>query len=274
MNIDFPPSSKGIYNNAGSSRQLVNYMEHEDMDRMANGTFIEGFFDLLNDDVPKSDVIHQIDSNIGQLMKTDAKFFAIHVSPSKKELVMMGQTEKEQSDAMKRYIREVFISAYAQNFNKGLLAEDIKFYGKIHFERERSADASFLHCHLIVSRKDQSNKIKISPLTNHRSTKKGAIKGGFDRVRLFQEVEKGFDKLFAYQRELTETFSYCNTMKNGSMEEKLAMHEMELRQVQSGFRYIQAERDFLHPIFSESKKTNDEDKYDLSIKKKKIRRSM
>jgi hypothetical protein len=97
---------------------------------MANGSFVEGFFDLLNDDVPKSNVIQQIDNNIGQLMKTDAKFFAIHVSPSKKELVMMGQTEKEQSDAMKRYIREVFIPAYAQNFNKGLLAENIKFMEK------------------------------------------------------------------------------------------------------------------------------------------------
>ena len=41
-----------------------------------------------------------------------------------------------------------------------------------------------MHCHLIVSRKDQSNKKKLSPLTNHKNTKKGKVIGGFDRVNL------------------------------------------------------------------------------------------
>ncbi len=214
MNVDFPPPSNGIYNNAGSSRQLVAYLEHEDMERMQKGIYTEGFFNLTNDNLYKADVIKDIDTNIGQLMKTDAKFYAIHVSPSEKELQMMGNTEQEQAEAMKRYIREVFIPEYAKNFNKGLSAEDIKFYGKIHFDRERSEKASFLHCHLIVSRKDQSNKVKISPLTNHRNTKNGAIKGGFDRTTLFENVEKGFDRLFGYNRQLSETFEYCNTMKN------------------------------------------------------------
>jgi hypothetical protein len=170
-----------------------------------------------------------MDTNIGQLMKTDAKFYAIHVSPSAKELTMMGKTEQEQSDAMKRYIREVFIPSYAQNFNKGLDSHDILFYGKIHFNRERSEKASFMHCHLIVSRKDQSNKKKLSPVTNHRNTTKGAIKGGFDRKTLFQQAESGFDKLFGYRRDIRETFEYCNTMKNGSITEKLKMQERELR---------------------------------------------
>ena len=229
MNIDFPPPSSGIYNNAGSSCQLVNYMEHEDMERMTEGFFVEGFFNLSDDNVPKAEVIQHIDNNIGQLMKTDAKFYAIHVSPSEKELAMMGKTEKEQSDAMKRYIREVFIPAYAQNFNKNLSESDIKFFGKTHFKRDRSENKLNMHCHLTVSRKDQSNKRKLSPLTNHRNTKKGAIKGGFDRKTLFQQVEKGFDKLFGYQRGLQETFVYCNTMKNGTIPEKLAMQEQELK---------------------------------------------
>lgn len=34
MNIDFPPPSKGTYNNAGSSRRLADYCEHEDLERM------------------------------------------------------------------------------------------------------------------------------------------------------------------------------------------------------------------------------------------------
>ena len=228
MNIDFPPPPKGTYNNAGSSRRLANYLEHEDMERMEQGIYTEGFFNLNQENIYKSQVVKDIDGNIGQLLKTDAKFYAIHVSPSEKELQTMGNTEQEQAEEMKRYIREVFIPEYAKNFNKGLSAEDIKFYGKIHFTRDRSENKLNMHCHLIVCRKDQSNKIKISPLTNHRNTKKGVITGGFDRTNLFQQAEKGFDKLFGYNRTMPETFEYCNTMKNGSITDQLKMQERQI----------------------------------------------
>lgn len=228
MNIDFPSPSKGTYNNAGSSQRLADYLEHEDLERMEQGIYTEGFFNLTDDNIYKSQVIKEIDSNIGQLLKTDAKFYAIHVSPSEKELRAMGNTEQEQAEAMKRYIREVFISEYARNFNKGLSEEDIKFYGKIHFSRNRSDNELNMHCHLIVSRKDQSNKKKLSPLTNHKNTKKGAIKGGFDRNNLFKQAEQGFDKLFSYNRPLSESFEYYNTMKNGSVTDQLKMQEQHI----------------------------------------------
>ncbi|KAA6330616.1 hypothetical protein EZS27_020699 [termite gut metagenome] len=230
MNIDFPPPSNGVYNNAGSSRQLTNYLEHEDMQRMEQGIYTEGFFNLNQDNLYKSQVIKDIDGNIGQLLKTDAKFYAVHVSPSEKELQTMGRAEQKQAVAMKRYIREVFIPEYAKNFNKGLSAEDIKFYGKIHFSRDRSGNKQNMHCHLIVSRKDQANKKKLSPLTNHKNTNKGTVKGGFDRTNLFRQAEQGFDKLFAHNRQLSETFEYCNTMKNGGIIGKLKMQEREIKQ--------------------------------------------
>ena len=229
MHIDFAPPSNGTYNNTGSCRQLVNYMEHEDLERIGKGIYTEGFFNLTEDNIYKSTVIKDIDSNIGQLLKTDAKFYAIHVSPSKKELQAMGNTEQEQAEAMKRYIREVFIPEYAKNFNKELFASDIKFYGKIHFDRSRSEYELNMHCHLIVSRKDQSNKKKLSPLTNHKNTKKGTVTGGFDRVNLFQQAEQGFDKLFDYKRQLVESFDYCNTMKNGTIFESLNLQGQELQ---------------------------------------------
>ena len=225
MHIDFAPPSGGTYNNAGSSRQLVSYMEHEDLERMEKGIYTDGFFNLTDDNIYKSQVIKDIDTNIGQLLKTDAKFFAIHVSPSKNELRAMGNTEQEKTEAMKRYIREVFIPEYAKNFNKGLSEADIKFYGKIHFDRNRSDNELNMHCHLIVSRKDQSNKKKLSPLTNHKNTQKGTVMGGFDRVNLFQQAEQGFDKLFGYYRQLSESFEYHNTMKNGSISEQLKLQE-------------------------------------------------
>ena len=229
MYIDFAPPSNGTYNNAGGCRQLVNYMEHEDLERIGKGIYTEGFFNLTEDNIYKSKLIKDIDSNIGQLLKTDAKFYAIHVSPSESELRAIGNTEQKQAEAMKRYIREVFIPEYAKNFNKGLSEVDIKFYGKIHFDRNRSDNELNMHCHLIVSRKDQTNKKKLSPLTNHKNTKNGIIKGGFDRVNLFRQVEQGFDRLFNYDRQQSESFDYHNTIKNSSISEQLKIQEQEFK---------------------------------------------
>lgn len=227
MHIDFTPPTNGTYNNSGSSRRLANYLEHEDLERMEKGIYTEGFFNLTEDNIYKSKVIKDIDANIGQLLKTDAKFYAIHVSPSKKEIQAMGNTEQEQAEAMKRYIREVFIPEYAKNFNKELSATEIKFYGKIHFDRSRLNNELNIHCHLIVSRKDQVNKKKLSPLTNHKNTKNGIIKGGFDRVNLFLQLEQGFDKLFNYNRQPKKSFTYRNTMTNGSISEQFKLQELD-----------------------------------------------
>ena len=85
-----------------------------------------------------------------------------------------------------------------------------------------------MHCHLIISRKDQTNKKKLSSLTNHKNTKKGAIPGGFDRKNLFQQAEQGFDKLFSYNRPLSEFFEYYNTMKNGSITDQPNMQGRQI----------------------------------------------
>lgn len=273
MHIDFAPPSSGTYDNAGSSRQLANYLEHEDLERMEKGFYTEGFFNLTDDNIYKSKVIKDIDSNIGQLLKTDAKFYAIHVSPSEKELRAMGSTEKEQAEAMKRYIREVFIPEYAKNFNKELYASDIKFYGKIHFNRSRSDNELNMHCHLIVSRKDQSNEKKLSPLTNHKNTKNGVIKGGFDRVNLFQQAEQGFDKLFNYNRQLSEAFEYYNIMKNSTITNKLRLQKREQNTPKQNFtsekkdsmqicKHTDKQADMIENIFTNQQENNLENKYD------------
>lgn len=256
MHIDFAPSSNGTYNNAGSSRQLTSYMEHEDLERMEKGIYTDGFFNLTDDNIYKSKVIKDIDTNIGQLLKTDAKFFAIHVSPSESELRAMGNTEQEKAEAMKRYIREVFIPEYAKNFNKGLSEADIKFYGKIHFDRSRSDNELNMHCHLIVSRKDQTNKKKLSPLTNHKNTKNGVIKGGFDRVNLFQQAEQGFDKIFGYNRQQTESFDYLNTMKNGSISEQIEVQEQNFTGEKKKEVFQSSERENMIPCNIDSKQNN------------------
>ncbi len=242
---------------------------------MEQGIYTEGFFNLTDDNIYKSKVIKDVDSNIGQLLKTDAKFYAIHVSPSEKELRAMGNTEQEQALAMKRYIREVFIPEYANNFNKELSTSDIKFYGKIHFDRSRSDNELNMHCHLIVSRKDQTNKKKLSPLTNHKNTKKGTVTGGFDRINLFQQAEQGFDKLFSYNRQQTESFDYHNTMKNNSISEQLKLQEQKTQDSEKGmiinqdsnqenmFSFNLANKEVDKQAFNTDKQTGKEQNYNI-----------
>ena len=256
MHIDFAPPSNGTFNNSGSIRQLANYLEHEDLERIEKGIYTESFFNLTDDNIYKSKVIKDIDSNTGQLQKTDAKFYAIHVSPSEKELRAMGNTEQEQAEAMKRYIREVFIPEYAKNFNKELSASDIKFYGKIHFDRNCSDNELNMHCHLIVSRKDQTNKKKLSPLTNHKNTQKGTVTSGFDRVNLFQQAEQGFDKLFGYKRQQSESFDYHNTMKNGSISEQLELQEQKITGEKKKETYQSSEKENMFSCNLDSKEDN------------------
>ena len=64
---------------------------------MEKGIYTEDFLNLTENNIYKSTVIKDIDSNIGQLLKADAKFYAIYVSPSEKELRAMGNTEQELS---------------------------------------------------------------------------------------------------------------------------------------------------------------------------------
>jgi hypothetical protein len=66
---------------------------------------------------------------------------------------------------------------------------------------------------------------KISPLTNHQDTEKGAVKGGFDRKLFFQKCEAIFDKLFNYERSVAESFDYRNAMAHGTTAERAEQTE-------------------------------------------------
>lgn len=88
-----------------------------------------------------------------------------------------------------------------------------------------------MYYHIIVSRKGQANKIKLSPLTNHKNTTKGTVKGSFDRTNLFQQVEKGFDRLFNYDQPIAESFEFYNTMENGPIADQIKMQEEAFNQI-------------------------------------------
>ena len=66
------------------------------------------------------------------------------------------------------------------------------------------------HIHIIVSRKDASNSISLSPGSKYRSSEVmmngKLVKRGFDRDQFFTKAEKTFDRTFGYQRNFVETY--------------------------------------------------------------------
>ncbi|OBX25798.1 hypothetical protein LX77_03678 [Gelidibacter algens] len=66
------------------------------------------------------------------------------------------------------------------------------------------------HIHIIVSRKDASNRFSLSPGSKYKASNVELngkeIKRGFDRNSFFEKAEKTFDKTFGYHRNFAETY--------------------------------------------------------------------
>jgi len=218
--------------NTGSCGQLTDYLEKENQKLGKN----ELWFDQGRDDIGPNQVKSGIDNNVAKLKKTEAKFYLINISPSEKELDHIGNNPQK----LKAYAREV-MKEYAENFNKGLSGKDVKYYGKIEYNRYYThedpevkqglrkrgevKEGNHMHAQLIVSRKTSDNGRLISPMTNHKGNNAGHSQkfGQFDRLNFTDLCEKAFDRTFSYERELTETFKYRKVMLNGSAVERADM---------------------------------------------------
>lgn len=230
MNIKIVSSEKG--NNKGSSAQAVFYLEKENEGKSLSEK--EWFFTHDKDSVGIREAIDTLDGNKKQLGRNDAKFFMVVISPSQEELEHVG-SDKEK---LRAYTREV-MDQYAQNFNRGLKGEDLVYFAKIEEHRHfKGDDAEVLagkvkqgdqkpgaqtHIHVLVSRKCKDNKLKLSPLSKHRSTQKGPVKGGFTRTDFYEKAEEAFDKGFNYSRKIEQSFAYHNTLKNRGPKERVRM---------------------------------------------------
>ncbi|WP_339841497.1 MobB family relaxase [uncultured Maribacter sp.] len=71
-------------------------------------------------------------------------------------------------------------------------------------------DGNQSHIHIIVSRKDASNSVSLSPGSKHKASEVEMhgkkVKRGFDRDTFFAKAEKTFDKTFGYNRNFAETY--------------------------------------------------------------------
>lgn len=72
------------------------------------------------------------------------------------------------------------------------------------------------HVHIIMSRKDQSNRYSISPGSKYREStvelNGKQVKRGFDRDGFFYKAEKQFDKQFGYKRHYVEQYQARKTL--------------------------------------------------------------
>lgn len=72
------------------------------------------------------------------------------------------------------------------------------------------------HIHIIVSRKDASNRYSLSPGSKYKATEVmmhgKAVKRGFDRDQFFRKAEKSFDKMFDYPRNYLESYKARNAL--------------------------------------------------------------
>ena len=233
-----------LENNKGSASTISQYLEKENKGKASHEK--EWFFTQNREKVAAQEVVESLDNNKAKLKKREAKFYLINISPSQKELAWIGNDPQK----LKTYARQV-MDAYAHNFNRDVTGDDLLYFGKVEYERKykgtdqavkegkvKSGDlkpGNQMHVHVIVSRKDRYNDKQFSPLSNHRHTQFGPVKGGFDRKSFYMEAERRFDKLFDYPRTPEETFLYRNTMKYGNAKEKF--------EIQTGLEAWKAQRD-------------------------------
>ncbi len=248
MFINISASETG--NNKGSSSALVNYLEKENHLQVEQGKGLgqENWFNGSRSNIIRQEVRMKIDRNIAKLGRNDAKFFLINISPSQKELAYLyGKYGKEGAKEKLKEFAVKMMDEYAKNFKRpGINSnKDLLWYGKhenyryySHTDKEvkdgtrqrgERKEGQQDHLQLIVSRKDITNSIKLSP----QNTSKGKNKehseklGQFNRTAFKQSGESLFDKMFEFDRGLKDTMAYANIHKNGNAQQRQQLNLIE-----------------------------------------------
>lgn len=240
MYINITDSEKG--NNKASSGALVHYLDKEN--RMYKPDEPMLWFNGNNNSVQSYEAKNKLDNNIAKLGKEDAKFFLINISPSQKEISHLKELYGEDNarEKLKEYAIKV-MDEYAKNFKRADInsGNDLLWFGKLenhryysHKDKEvkngqvkrgTAKPGEQMHIQVIVSRKDITNKIKLSPMNKSRgrNTEHSKKLGQFDRVAFKNSGEKLFDQQFGFDRPISETFKYANINAKGNLQEKLDM---------------------------------------------------
>ncbi|MCR8557002.1 molybdopterin-guanine dinucleotide biosynthesis protein MobB [Mucilaginibacter sp. BJC16-A38] len=248
MHIKISDSETG--NNKGGSGALVHYLDKEQ--RLLDNLQPEHWFNGSRNQVSSTEVRRSLDNNIAKLSRDDAKFFLINISPSQKEIVFLKEQYGDDTQAQFKAYAAKVMDEYARNFNRpGIESnKDLLWFAKLenhryyshkdkevkNGERKRGErkPGEQMHIQVIVSRKDISNKIKLSPMNKSRGRNVEHSKklGQFDRAAFINSGEQLFDQTFGFDRKLEETFAYAKTQKNGNLKERMALREDKSKQQQ------------------------------------------
>lgn len=251
-----------------SSSDFVDYLEKENEGVLPE--MREPFFNQTTDEIPKEQVVKEIDGNTAKLKKVEPKFYSLTINPSQSELKAIDNDP----ELLKKYVREV-MKNYAASFHRDqpVTIDDIKYFAKIEHERtfkgfdreirenqpyraqivrlendirkvqrgELSGNVAAMHkkiaklqseiphklegkpieqgmkkpgfqthVHIIVSRKDASNRYSLSPGSKYMGSESKLngkmVKRGFNRDLFYKRAEKSFDTLFNYKRNFVETY--------------------------------------------------------------------
>lgn len=211
-----PVNTPCVSDNKHSCAQLVKYLTKESE---LNKPYYDNFFSHTENFVNSSTVINAIDSNHKTLKAGEDKFYMLSINPSDRELKMIvkKQTGKDNVsdfdslsvDEQEKVIQELkefarsCMDEYAKNFyrDKVVSGNDLVYYGRVETERlYKNTDQEVkdnrvkvgdkksglnLHIHIIVSRMDKSQTVRLSPLTRE-SVRKSTVNGrncvvGFNR---------------------------------------------------------------------------------------------
>jgi len=247
MIAKIPSANNGLSQRSGSCAGLVGYLEKE----------VQGeWFSLDREDVLAAEVTLTIDRNKRNLNRDADKYYQVILAPSQAELRHIGSDPAK----LREYTRAA-MEQYAANFGKGIEGKDLVYFAKVEHERTsgptdravqvgevkrgQAKQGEQTHIHVLVSRTEnlarynerklageleRKNPYHLSPLTNHKNTERGVVTGGFERKQYSERVEQAFDKTFAYERSLTETFRYAHTMQHGTAEECAILQTQALRE--------------------------------------------
>jgi len=226
---------KTEYNNSGSCTKLVNYLSKEDNEK---GLERELYFNHDKDRISSIEVIRSIDNNCPNIEKNEAKFYSLVVAPEPDEM----QHLKNDPNRLKEYVRDT-MDIYAQNFNKkdgspkNMTGNELVYYAKMEHNRyykgtdeevkkgnAKQGDAlpgDNTHVHIIVSRKDKSKEIKLSPLVNSKKL--------FSREAFKDKCCDHFDEKYKYEGSGKELKKHI-VMRDGTIEERIAYINNEYEQ--------------------------------------------
>jgi len=226
---------KTEYNNSGSCTVLVNYLSKEDNEKGVNR---ELYFNHDKDRISSIEVIRSIDNNCPNIEKNESKFYSLMVAPRPVEMDHLKNDQK----TLKEYVRDT-MDIYAQNFNKkdgspkNITGNDLVYYAKLESHRyykgtdeeviqgkAKQGDAmpgDNTHIHIIVSRKDKSKEIKLSPLVNSKKL--------FHRENFSDKCCDHFDKKYDYEGSGKELKKHI-IMRDGTIEQRIDYINKEYEQ--------------------------------------------